>query len=156
MRHQDAIFYRDELSADGALHIGYNTVDGEKTPMVVEPCVSIVATGEIVFDLWRTGLNGRVEAASADAFTLTVTDNYGRMKVVVDIALRSRTFRAVDNPAMVRPLAALEHHLMRIAERARKERLTALSLLEPAAFSMMAQLKLWLTGYSEPALSRRE
>jgi hypothetical protein len=156
MRHHDAIFYREELSADGALHIGYNTMDGEKSPMVVEPCISIVSTGEVVFDLWRSGLNGRVEAASADGFRLTVTDNYGRMKVVVDIALRSRTFRGMGNEETVRPLAALEGDLLKIAERARKERLAALSLTEPASFSLTAQVKLWLTGYSEPTLSRRD
>src|SRR5688572_10561940 len=92
MKRPDAVFSREEFSPDGTLRIWYNYMGGEKTPTVVEPCVSLVSTGEVLVDFWRLGLNGTVGEFGSNTFSVTASDSYGLAVVVARVVVSSRTF----------------------------------------------------------------
>jgi hypothetical protein len=144
MKHRDALFSKEENSPDGSLHICYNYSEGEKTPTIIEPCVTVVATGEVLFDFWRTRLNGSMGDFSAKGFRLTVSDNYGVTTIVVRVDVGTKTFTLVNDSAAPRPLSVMSDALFWMIDRARNERTSASGSSEPPRLSLLSRLARWL------------
>jgi hypothetical protein len=146
MKRPDAVFSREEFSPDGALCIWYNYMDGEKTPTVIEPCVTLLSTGEVLVDFWRLGLNGSVSDFTADTFTLTVTDSYGLAKIVARVEVSSRTFTLIDDATPARPLAVLRETLFWIVDRARESHASPATRPATTETSLFSKFTRWLRG----------
>ena len=144
MKHDDAIYSREEVSPDGSLHICYNYMEGEKSPTIVEPCVTLVATGEVILDFWRTRLNGYLSEFKANGFQLKVSDNYDLTTVLLRIDVPSRTFVQVNDSAPARPLAVLSETVFWMVEHARTVR-SASSPPAPSRPSLLSRLAAWMS-----------
>lgn len=111
MKHPDAIFSREETSPDGSLRICYITFEGEKSPAIVEPCVTMIATGEVLFDFWGSRLKGHLDGFDASGFRLTVSDNYNVVTLAVRVDIGARSFTIAADPTAPRPLSAIRDTL---------------------------------------------
>ena len=145
MKHSDAIYSREETSPDGSLHICYNYADGEKTPTLIQPCVTVVANGEVLLDLWCGILNGHIDDFNDHGFRLTVTDGYAMKAILVRVEVKSRTFILPDDPTRPKSLTTLDETLIGIALRAREERAAA-SSSAPSHPSIISRLNHWVEG----------
>jgi hypothetical protein len=133
MKHQDAIYSREEISRDGLLRVCYNYSDGEKSPLVIEPCITMTATGEVLLDLWRSGWNGHVEKFGTDQIQLRVSDRNQLKKILVCIDVHARTFTVADHSSQPQPLSIFRDVLFLILVPA-EERITTTPLR--ASFSL--------------------
>lgn len=143
MKHPGAVFSREETSPDGSWLITYNYSEGEKSPTIIEPCVTVIATGEILFDFWRIRLNGHLDEFDAAGFRLTVSDNYQVATVRVRVDARIKTFTLADESTGPRPLSTLRDTLFWKIDRLREEREDGSSLLPKSPSNLLSRLKAW-------------
>jgi hypothetical protein len=143
MKHPAAIFSREETSPDGSLHIFYNYSEGEKSPTIIEPGVTVIATGEVLFDFWGSRLNGHLDDFNATGFRLTVSDNYNVTTILVHVDVRAKTFTLANDPAAPRPLSTLCDTLFWIVDRVRTEREKASSPRPKSHPSFISRLRGW-------------
>jgi hypothetical protein len=121
MEPEHAVFSREEKSPDGAWLIQYAYVDGERSPQIVEPRVTELATGRVVLDFWRGCLSGQVGPFTVDGFHLRVSDPYGPATIEVTVDTRTETFLIPGEAIGPRRLADLGEALTPMVERARRE-----------------------------------
>lgn len=143
MNHPGAVFSREETSPDGSLHITYNYSEGEKSPTLVEPCVTVIASGEVLFDLWRIRLNGHLDEFDPTGFRLTVSDNYQVATVRVRVEAGTKTFTLADDATGPRPLSTLRDTLFWKVDRLRQEREEGSSPRVKPPSTLLARLKAW-------------
>lgn len=102
-----SVYSRDQTSPDGTLHIRYAYVDGERSPQIVEPRITLTATGEVILDLWRGCIDGSVDGFSPGGFRLTLRDPYGPTILVAIVDLASRRFAIEGEPGATYALASV-------------------------------------------------
>jgi hypothetical protein len=141
----NAMYSREETSPDGTLHIGYNYVDGERSPLIIEPRVTVKATGEVLIDLWRCSVNGSIYDFSPGGFLLKITDPYGPTEILARVATGSRTFTVTGDPGQPKPLSILCETLLTMVDRARQAHRTSLTPPPLPQPTFLSRLKGWLT-----------
>jgi hypothetical protein len=145
VKHPSAVFSREETSPDGSLQVCYNYSEGERTPTIIEPCVTVVATGEVLFDFWGTRLNGHVHEFTPTGFNLTVSDNYEIAQVMVHVDAKAKTFTTVNDPTPSRPLSAMADSLSLILDRMKKQRAKNTASQPERAASFVTRLRRWFS-----------
>lgn len=139
MKHGDAVYTREETSPDGTLNICYNHQEGEKSPTIVEPSVTVVATGEVIIDFWRTRLNGHLDDFRDNAFRLRVSDNYNRKEIVVQVDVASTSFTIDNSTDEPRPLSLLNDTLYWIIDLDRAGPAPIIDYSNSTEFSFLSQ-----------------
>lgn len=105
-------FSHDELSPDGLFHICYGYTRRGHEALVIEPLISLSATGEVLVNLWRSGLTGWAESFRAEGFRLIVSDPYGTSHLEIPIDVKLRRFQwpnAKDRPLVELRATLLKH-----------------------------------------------
>jgi hypothetical protein len=144
MKHPNAIFSREETSPNGALNICYNYSEGEKTPTIVEPCVTVIATGEVLFDFWGSRLNGHLDDFDETGFRLTVSDNYNVITLFVRVDIVAKTFTIANDQSAARPLSTIRDTLFWIVDGKKIEVEKAKIPNPKPRASFITRIKSWL------------
>ncbi|GEM_PF-4765147 len=113
-------FSHDELSPDGMFHICYGYTRRGHEALVIEPLISLSATGEVLVNLWRSGLTGWAESFNPEGFRLIVSDPYGTSHLEVAIDLKNRRFHLPTSQETSRPLHELRTTLIRHVAQVRR------------------------------------
>lgn len=110
---------REQLSPNGKWRVAYLQVDGEKSPLIVEPRITEVATGRVLIDMWRSSLDGSVHAFHELGFELTVRDPYGPTVVQASVDAAGHSFVIMGSAGGPRPLSELDAALSAMIGKAR-------------------------------------
>lgn len=101
------VFGLEDASPDRSLRILYGYVDGPHAPLITEPRILSATTGEVLVDFWRSGIDGHVDAFSANGFRLTARDPFSSQTMTAWIDLNLRSFVLDGDGGQRRPLPTL-------------------------------------------------
>jgi hypothetical protein len=115
MKEFGFIYSEEIISPDGDLRVVYGYSDGEKTPLIVEPRVIDVSSGEVLIDLWRTYCTSAVEFGARGKIKIEVQNPHTQAIIcAADVDLADRTFSLARNLQKIEPLQLLRQIIIEL------------------------------------------
>jgi hypothetical protein len=118
IRKHGFVYVEETLSPDGATKVIYGYSEGEKSPLIIEPRVIDVATGEVLLDLWHLRFVGYVMFEGSNKLRVRVDDPQRQVTVCeAEVNVKEKTYTIPKASRGPEPLTTFRQRMHELSGR---------------------------------------